>query len=77
MGAFAADVPLSRLGSSAEFFVEAFLSSDMKAAELTKSLSVNNTLVIVENEALVVPKVCKLTLKKDCHVEGTLYIKSV
>lgn len=76
MGAFAADVPLSRLGSSAEFFAEAFLSSDMKAAELTESRSVKNTLVIAENEALVVPKGCKLTLKKGCRVEGTLYIEN-
>lgn len=75
-GALAADVPMSRLGSSAEFFEQTYFNSDMKIAELNKSRSVKNTLVIEENETLVIPSGCKLTLKSGCDVKGTLYIEN-
>lgn len=76
VGTAAKDVSLSDLGSSVETFSSEFTDVEIKISELSKSRSVKNTLVVAEEEALVIPSGCKLTLKKGCRVEGTLCVEN-
>ena len=66
----AADVPLKRLGKTAEYNSSATVST----ASLLSSRSVKNTLV-KSGEAMIIPAGKKLVLKRGCRVKGTLYIQ--
>ena len=67
----AADVPLKRLGKTAEYNSSATVST----ASLLSSRSVKNTLVVKSDEAMIIPAGKKLVLKRGCRVKGTLYIQ--
>lgn len=69
--ASAADIPMKRLGKTAEYAS----STAVSTAELLTSRSVKNTLVIKPREAFIVPAGKKLVLKAGCKVQGTLYIQ--
>lgn len=67
----AADIPLKRLGKTAEYNSSATVST----ASLLSSRSVKNTLVVKSGEAMIIPAGKKLVLKRGCRVKGTLYIQ--
>ncbi len=68
--ASAKNVYSDALGGSAK----SYSGSEISAAALTKSKTLNDTLIIKKDEALVIASSCKLTLKKGCRVSGTLFV---
>lgn len=72
VSASAANIPMKRLGNSAEYAS----SSDVNTACLQSDRTVKNTLVVKQNEAFIVPSGKKLVLKNGCKIKGTLYIEN-
>lgn len=72
VSATAANIPMKRLGSSAEYASSAQLST----ACLQTDRTVKNTLVVKSGEAFIVPSGKNLVLTRGCKVKGTLYIEN-
>lgn len=72
VSATAANIPMKRLGSSAEYASSAQLST----ACLLTDRTVKNTLVVKSGEAFIVPSGKNLVLTRGCKVKGTLYIEN-
>ena len=72
VSASAANIPMKRLGNSAEYAS----SYGVNTACLQSDRTVKNTLVVKQNEAFVVPAGKKLVLKNGCKIKGTLYIEN-
>ena len=62
--AYAAEIPIERLGGSVS------ISEDI--ADIVKSRSVNNTLVIEQGQTVYIPSGVKLTLKAGAVIKGNL-----
>lgn len=65
--AYAAEIPIERLGSS--------ISISENTADIVKSKSVKNTLVVEQGESVYIPSGVKLTLKAGAVINGSLVIE--
>ncbi len=68
---YAAEVPISRLGSA----VEAISEDEESLSATTRSRTVNNTLSVEEQQTLVIRSGHKLLLRSGAQISGTLYIE--
>ncbi len=74
--ASATHLTVSGLGTSVQEITDSYVSVTESIMKLNKNKTIKDTLVISEDEILVVPEGCTLALYGGCKVDGTLFIEN-